>query len=467
MTEENDLKPFFEPRAVAIVGATRTPGFGYVLPIQLKEQGWGDRTFLVNPRGGELHGFKVYEKVSDLPGEVDLAIMIVGAERAPAAVEEIGARGIRAAIIESAGFAETGGKGGPLQAELSHAAARHNVRLLGPNCVGVVNSNNRFSSVEVVEEALTPGPLGIIAQSGAFGNVLLDGLHRQGLSISKAVTLGNRADVDECEVLHYLGNDPDTRVIIMYIEGAKDGRRLVHTLRKVTPEKPVLVLKSGRTAAGQDATTSHTGSLSGNDQLYDAALAQAGAIRCQTLAEMIDTARIFTTQPLPAGPRLGIITSSGSLGALAADTAINNGLNLPPPSPELVSAIKKDAPSWMNVKNPLDVGPSGLYAASLFELIKDQSFDMTLAITIVPYAVVKRLEQIDFTGKEWFGDIKKVGESEPGKPLVTVVVGAPQFKEHMAGVAGPAVPVFDSPEAATYSLAALWRYSRQRRRVTS
>jgi acetate---CoA ligase (ADP-forming) len=460
--QDRDLRPFFAPRALAIVGATRKPGFGYILPVMLREQGWADRTYLVNPRGGELHGYQVLPSVAQLPDAVDLAIVMVGAERAPAALEEIGARGIRRVIVESAGFAETGEAGRLLQARMREVVRRYGLLAIGPNCVGVISPKERFSTVEVVPESLTPGPLGIIAQSGAFGNVLLDGLHQRGLYISKAVTLGNRMDVDESEVLEYFHADPDTRVIMMYLEGAADGRRLLATLKKVCADKPVLVLKSGRTETGRAATASHTGSLSGRDELYDAAFAQSGAIRAETLEELLCLARVFTTQPLPRGPRLGIITSSGSLGALAADVAVRHGLVLPPPSPELAAAIAKDAPAWMNVKNPLDVGPSSLYASSLPAMLQAPGYDLVLAVAIIPYSVVRQFQPLGLTPKVWFGDIVKAHADAPDKPLALAVVGANEFVADMARVSGPTVPVFTSPEACAKSLAGLWRYRRWR-----
>ncbi len=462
MMNKNDLKPFFEPQAVAVVGAPRKPGFGYSLPLQFKEQGWVERTFLVNRNGGELHGYKVLKNISELPDHVDLAIVLVGAKLTTTVVNEIGAKGIKHLIIQSAGFAETGEEGQALQKDLQQAAVERGIRLMGPNCVGLVNTRNRFTTIEVVEEALTPGPLGIIAQSGAFGNVLLDEIHQRGLFISKAVTLGNRVDVDESEILEYLHRDPDTRVIMMYLEGVNDGRRFLGTLDKVTRDKPVLILKSGRTDRGQAATSSHTGSLSGRDELFEGAVEQGGAIRCRTLAELIAMARVFITQPLPAGPRLGIITSSGSLGALAVDTAVDNGLILPSPSMRLVESLRENSPQWMSIGNPLDVGPSGQYPTSLVEFVNDDSFDIILAVMIVPYAVVKRAKQLGVSAKAWFGDIRNSRAGASEKPMVVAMVGAREFREEITGVAGPGIPVLDSPEPAAMALSALWKYARQR-----
>ncbi|HEY5471768.1 MAG TPA: CoA-binding protein, partial [Candidatus Limnocylindrales bacterium] len=259
---DTGINIFFEPRGVVLVGARSSPGFGYGIPLVLKSHGWEGRTFLVNPRGGELHGMRLYQSLADVPGPVDLAVIIVPAPSVPAVLDEAGAKGIRHAVIESAGFAEIGGDGRVLQEAALEAARRNGIRVVGPNCVGVVNTANKFSTIEVIEEAMVPGRTAVIAQSGVFGTVLLDMLHEHDLTISKAVTLGNRMDLDECDFLDYFRDDPGTSVVMMYLEGAADGRRLRESLQALAPSKPVLVLKSGRTASGKAATASHTANLS-------------------------------------------------------------------------------------------------------------------------------------------------------------------------------------------------------------
>jgi acetyltransferase len=310
----------------------------------------------------------------------------------------------------------------------------------------------------VIDEALAPGNLAIIAQSGVFGNILLDGLYEKSLFVSKAVTLGNRMGVNECDVLDYLHNDPDTDLVMMYLEGAADGERLRETLERVTRDKPVLVLKSGRTDEGRAATASHTGSMSGRDELYDALFAQTGTVRAETLEELLVLARVFSTQPLPKGPRLGVVTSSGSLGALATDTAINAGLQIPPLSVETIEKMRAGAPEWMNVKNPLDLGPSGLFTKGLTAMMEEPEVDMVLAIAVIPFAVVRSFKSRGLTPKALFGEIEKVRVRAPKKPLVVCSVGASEFISEVAAVAGPQTPVLASPELSAKSLAALWNY---------
>jgi acetyltransferase len=334
------------------------------------------------------------------------------------------------------------------------------MRVIGPNCVGVINTENGFASVELIEEALTPGPVSVIAQSGVFGNILLDHLPQYGLFVSKAVTLGNRVDVDESDMLDYLNKDRFTRVIMVYLEGAANGPRLMKSLAKVTRHKPVVILKSGRTQTGKQATASHTGSMSGQDHIYDAAFAQTGAIRAKSLSELIDLARVFATQPFPRGNRLGIITTSGSLGALATDVAVSGGLTVPPLSSFTVNQARGISPDWMNVRNPLDLGPSQNFNRLLPMLLADSEIDMVLAIMVIPYAAVRHLKSAGVAVRDLFGDIASIREQHPEKPLVGVVVGHPGFVEDISSLGGPSVPVFNSPEPAAKALATMWRYSR-------
>jgi len=459
----DSLQKFFEPKGIVIVGARRSFGFGYGIPLFLQAQGWGNRIFLVNPVGGQLHGQKVYKRVQDVREPLDLAIVIVPADAVPDVIEDIGERGIKHVIIETAGFAETGETGRVLQEKVKGMAARYGMRVIGPNCVGVINTENKFASVELIKEALNPGPVSIIAQSGVFGNILLDHLPQYGLFISKAVTLGNRMDVDESEILDYLHHDRLTRVIIVYLEGTANGPRFMKSLTQVTAHKPVVILKSGRTQPGKQATASHTGSMSGQDQVYDAVFAQTGAIRARTFTQLIDLARVFTTQPLTRGNRLGIITTSGSLGALATDVAVSSGLTVPPLSPITVKQARDISPDWMNVRNPLDLGPSQNFHRLLPILLADSGINMVLAIMVIPYAAVRSLKSAGVAIKDFFGDIASIREQHPEKPLVGVVIGHPVFVEEMDSLCGPFTPIFTSPEPAAQALATLWRYSKARK----
>lgn len=458
----NRLNNFFQPKGIVIAGARRSPGFGYGIPLFLRNHGWGKRMYLVNPAGGDLHGQTAYKRVKDVPASADLAIVIVPAPAVPGIMEDIGKHGIKHVIIETAGFGETDEKGKALQEQVKAIAIRYGIRVIGPNCVGVVNTANRFASVELIDESLVPGPVSIIAQSGVFGNILLDYLPECGLSISKAVTLGNRLDVNESDMLDYLNDDPATRLILLYLEGAADGPRLRETLARVTRNKPVIILKSGRTEAGKLATASHTGSMSGQDAIYTGLFAQTGAIRAESLSELIDLARVFATQPAPQGNRLGIITNSGSLGALATDVAVSSGLTLPPPSSSMLKQVREMAPDWMNIKNPLDLGPSRIYGSALSILLANPEIDMALAVIVLPYATASKFKTMGMAEEDWFGDIELIRRQYPHKPLLNIVIGHHQFVADIARLSGRSTPVFSSPEQAARALSALWRYSKAR-----
>jgi acetate---CoA ligase (ADP-forming) len=457
---DTDMRPFFEPQGIALVGARSSPGFGYGIPIVLDHHGWRDRLFMVNPRGGELHGMPLHSSIEAVPSSVDLAVIIVPAPAVPGVLDEVGRKGIRHAIIESAGFAEVGAAGMELQDEALRVARGHGMRLIGPNCVGVVNTSNEFSTVEVIDEAMEPGSTAIIAQSGVFGAVMLDMLHEYWLHISKAVTLGNRIDLDECDMLEYFRKDPATEVVMMYLEGAADGLELRETLSRVTREKPVLVLKSGRTTEGRAATASHTASMSGEDDVYDAVFRQTGTVRAGSLEELVEMARVFSSQPLPHGNRLAVITSSGSLGVMATDTAVACRLSVPELSVETTRRITENAPGWMNVRNPIDVGPSAQFPVALAAALDDPDVDMVLAITVLPYSVFRAVTGKGSTGENWFGDIASIKKSCPPKPLVVCAVGHGEFVHKMRLISGASVPVFVAPEPAVKALASLNSYAR-------
>lgn len=463
MFSNESLEPFFNPKGIVIVGARTTPGFGMWLPPELKNKGFGDRLRLVNPKGGEMYGMPVYKKATEVPDPVELALVVVPSRAVPGVIVDIGERGIRYVIIMSAGFAEAGPDGEALQAEILAAKNQYGLRIIGPNCIGLVNNENGFTTAETLEEATKPGNLGIIAQSGVFGNVLLDGLYQKGLYVSKAVTLGNRIDVNESEVLNYLHKDPMTDLIMMYLEGASDGRLLTQTLNSVTRDKPVLVLKSGRTDEGKAATKSHTGSMSGEDHLYESMFAQTGATRVENLEELIQFARAFATQPLPHGNRLGIVTSSGSMGALATDAAIRSGLKVAPLSETTIQKVRDGAPEWMNVKNPLDVGPSGQFLKGFTALMEDPDIDMVISIIASPFMFLKEYMKTGSSVHRWFGDLPAI-HKQAGKPLLICAVSNSEFVDYFTKDAGPKVPVLTSPEMAAKAMAALWRYQNSRKK---
>jgi len=453
------LKKFFEPGSVALVGATRTPGFGYGIPFFWKKHGWLDKAYLVNPKGGEIEGKKVLSSVSELPEGIDLAIVLVPAAIVKETLIELGKKKVRAVVIESAGFAETGEPGREMQEELLEVARSLGMRLLGPNCVGVVNSENKFATIEVMDRALAPGKAAVIAQSGVFGNILLDHLPEAGLMISKVATLGNKIDLDETDFLEYFCEDPATRVIMIYQEGARDGAKFLQALKKTTAKKPVIILKSGRTPLGSRATLSHTGSLSGQDEIYDGAFKQGGALRAGSISELIDLAKVLSGQPKMKGKKVGVVTTTGSVGALCADALYRNGLELADWSGETVQKIKSIAPGYLNVKNPLDLGPSGVFAAALDMAFEDPNPDAFILIPVIPFAAIENFRKFGFDAKAFFGDLQTMRAKAKDKPVIVILIGYREWLEEVKQLCDDNIAFVESVDNAAKALSSLFLVS--------
>jgi acyl-CoA synthetase (NDP forming) len=461
MSQRNPIDLFYKPENVAIIGAkNRASGFGAQLPRFLLDTGLAsERLHLVNPREKEIDGLPVYPTIKEVPVDVDLAIVIVPAPAVPTVLGDCVKKGVKAINVQSAGFAETGADGARAQKEMGRLARESNIRIMGPNCVGVVNVQGRFSTCQVDFDAIRPGGISVVAQSGVFGNILVDWAPSQDIALCKLATIGNRADVDETDMLEYLGQDPATRVIVLYLESVKDGRRFIQAARKASLEKPVLVYKSGETEAGKRATMSHTGSLSGVDALFDGACRQTGIIRSRDLVELFDLARAFEACPLPRGRRALVVTGSGSQGAMAADRLVQCGMELPEMTDESVAEIRKNAPAWMNVGNPLDMGPSGLFALGMQLAMTDSNIDAVIAVPIIPWTVVKPLLDAapEAVGKQMFIDPALIDKTTE-RTLLISLLGHSDWVENVKRFFGPHAPVMTTPQNAARALAAMCEY---------
>lgn len=451
-------REFFQPRSIVIAGASKKGGFGSGIPRVLKRSGYADRLYLVNPREREIEGLPVYKRITDIDDEIDLAIVIVPRNHVTGVLEDCAAKNIRAVILETAGFSETGPDGARLEREIGALAKKTGMRIIGPNCVGLINPHDRFASTEVALEEMKPGNIGVIAQSGVFGNIVADWAPSQDLNVSSLVTIGNRVDVDETDMLYHFAADERTDVIVLYLEGAKDGERFRKAAREASARKPVLVYKSGRTEAGKRAAASHTGSMTGEDGLYEGLLRQSGVIRASSFQELFDLARVFAAQPLMEGRDIGVVTSSGSLGVMATDAAFQLGLHLPELSPATVDALREEAPPWMNVKNPLDLGPSHLFGAGLEAALRDPRINGVIAIPVIPYAIIESLMAGDIGPEVLFGDPGQIRKALPGKPVVTYTVGSSSWISLVRTMFGPHMTLVSSAETASRALWALYRY---------
>jgi acetyltransferase len=455
-----DLCRLFDPRRILFVGASETSLFSASIPRYLLDHGFGDRLVMVNDKGKTVYGQPTVRTIADAAshGPFDLAVVIIPAPAVPPAIEELCRIGCRLVIVESAGFAEVGGPGVALQQALKETAAACGVRVLGPNCVGVIDTASRFCTTAVLDESLTPGGVALVAQSGVFGSIMLDTALRLGLRFSKAITLGNRVDLNEADFLYWLADDPATRVVAMYLEGVADGRRFLDAARACVARKPVLVLKGGRTAAGAKAVGSHTASLAGADAVFTGALRQAGAVRVDSLDHLIDAARVFDLAAPRAGRRVGVVTTSGSQGILATDVLTAHGLELAAFSDATLARIREQAPAWMPIGNPLDVGPSHLYATGIEALANDPQVDAVLIIIAIPWQAIRPAVEAGMPVSALLGDLGALREAAARKPIVVSHIGYAPFVDQVAAAVGSFLPVYPNSERAARALATHYRH---------
>ncbi|MFH1484780.1 MAG: CoA-binding protein [Chloroflexota bacterium] len=455
------VEVFFEPKSVAVIGASRTPGklSNTILKnlIALKYQG---RVFPVNPNATEIDGLRAYRSVADIDDEVDLAVIAIPAPLVLDAVKDCARKGVKGVVIISSGFNEIGEEGAQRQSELVRLAAQNGMRIVGPNTTGILNTHNKFTTTFVELKEVREGSVAFIAQTGMFAGMVLERiLTSERFGLSKVAGLGNKSDVADHDILDYLVQDASTRVIIMYVEGIKDGKRFLESARRVAREKPLIVLKGGTTEAGAKAARSHTGSLTGSDDVFEALCRQAGIIRAYDFDELVDFAKMFAYQPLPRGNRLCIVTLSGGAGVLAADACLQCGLRIADLSEHTLQSLAEKMPSWANVGNPLDVEPlsenaGGLEAHRIASqaVLPDEGVDMCLFIM-----GTTRMPKVN---PDFFEGIRK---AHPRKPVAICMIGLQDVYERFLGIAeGMGVPVFSSVSRAVKGLAALHRYAQLR-----
>jgi acetate---CoA ligase (ADP-forming) len=449
------LDELFRPTSVAVVGATNKVGkVGASLFRNILRAGYRGVVYPVNPATKSVFGVRCYPSVRELPEPPDLGIIIVPAPAVADVVEQLGAAGARGVVVISAGFREVGEAGAALEAEVVRRAARYRMSIVGPNCFGVINTDPEVSLNATFSEDLPPrGNIAFVSQSGA----LCAGILRYGVAerigFSRFVSVGNRAGVDENDLLGSLASDPATKVILLYVESLANGRKFLEAARAVTETKPVLVIKSGRTAVGERAARSHTGSLaqSGRDQLYDALFDQSGVQRLNTLGELFRTAKVFASGVALDGPKLAILTNSGGPGIVAADAAVRAGLELPVPTPEVRAAVSGRLPSMASISNPLDMTAdvaAEQYRETLRVLLASPQVDGTLVIA-TPTGTM--------TGTSVAQAILDARAGSP-KAVVACLFGLTDLSSEVEFLEGQGVPAFTFPEEAVEGLGSVARY---------
>ncbi|MEA3500383.1 MAG: acetate--CoA ligase family protein [Candidatus Marinimicrobia bacterium] len=378
----DEINDIFYPKSIAVVGTNNVKGS---VPYDIFENILHDRfqgiLYPVSPSEKNVGSIKAYKYVVDIEDDVDMAILVFPSSVAHLAMEQIGKKGIKSAIIISAGFKEVGAKGFEKERKIKEIADKYGISFIGPNCLGVINTDPMCHMDASFARAMPEeGNIAFISQSGALCTAVLDYANAKHIGFSKFVSFGNKADVDEIDLLYYLKDDPKTKVILMYLEEVTNGKELMKAARIVTEEsgKPILAIKSGRTTEGASAAASHTGSLAGSDEITNAAFEQAGIIRCENLEEMFDYAKAFAYQPLPKSKNIAIITNAGGPGVLATDKAISSGLSLGKFNEDTTKILKKSLPAAANIKNPVDVigdARADRYNVAISAAIKDKNID--------------------------------------------------------------------------------------------
>ncbi len=415
-----ELDFFFYPQSIAIIGASDNLRFGYSTTLYLLNSGF--KTYPINQKKKELFGHPTYNNIKDIPEDIELALILIKNDFVLDAVKQSIEKGVKGIIIESAGFAETGiDKHVVMQDEIIKLCKESHVRIIGPNCVGITNFSNQFTTADISFDRMQKGGISIIAQSGVLGNIFLDWASSQNIGFSKVITLGNKIDVDEVDMLEYLERDPETKIITLYLEGTKRGKNLIRTLKNVS--KPIIVLKNGRSETGSNAVKSHTSSLAGNDRIYDAIFKQVpGVFRVNNFYEMFNIAQVFSTQPLPRGKNIAIITASGSLGILACDLIEKYGMSLARLSEKSIQALYHVIPDWVSLKGTIDLGPSlfETFNKSIEIIGNDENVDCILFIYSVPRWP---LERLNIPVSPLFRRLKKYA-SKLGKPCIVCAFGS-------------------------------------------
>ena len=451
------LDAFFRPQSVAVIGASREPEkLGYAVLANLKHAGFPGPLYPINPKADQILDLKAYPSVLDVPGQIDLAVIVIPYRFVPPALEECGQKGIPAVVVITAGFREAGREGLERERELMQIASRYGIRLIGPNCLGVIDTGTPLNASFAA--GMPPqGPIAFMSQSGALGTAVLDIAMTGRIGFSKFISLGNKADVSEIDLLEALKDDPASRVILMYIEGVPNGQEFMRVAQRVTRAKPVVAIKSGVTQSGSRAVSSHTGSLAGSEAAYKAAFQQAGIIRAASMEELFDCALAFAYQPLLRGDRIGIVTNAGGPGILATDALERAGLEIPRLTTATTEALAQILPGAASVANPVDVLGDALadrYEHAIRLTLADPNVDGVIVI-LTPQAMT----EID-------GTAEAVGRLAQGadKPVLGCFMGEARVASGIEILRRYGVPNYPFPERAAAALEAMCQYRRERQR---
>lgn len=457
------LLPFFRPRGVAVIGASRDPtSIGYRIFEALVMNRFNGPVYPVNPRAAVVGSAPAYPSVRAIPGPVDLAVVAVPRDAVLSVVDECGEKGVRALVVITAGFAETGPEGAQLQAQLVERARGYGMRVVGPNCMGLINTapdvrlNASFSPVFPPH-----GRIAMSSQSGALGLAILEYARQMGLGLSTFVSVGNKADVSGNDLIQYWEEDPETALILLYLESFGNPRRFARLARRVARRKPILAVKAGRTAAGFRAAGSHTAALAASEVAVEALFQQAGVIRVDSLEEMFDVAALLANQPLPAGPRVAIVTNAGGPAVLATDALTARGLEVPLLGQATQQALRNFLPAAASVANPVDmIASAGAehYEKTLRVVLEDPDIDSVMVI-FIPVG----LQSAEEVAGRVRAEVQRARREGIRKPMLACFMGANNLRASLTA-AGERIPSYRFPESAAHALAKAYAYARWRGR---
>ncbi|MEP7324963.1 MAG: acetate--CoA ligase family protein [Gemmatimonadota bacterium] len=454
------LDPIMSPRTIAVVGASRTPNtIGHQIVANLIRYGFTGAVFPVNPHATTIHSIKCYPTVGDIPDPVDLAIITVPKQLVLELADQCGRRGVRGLVVISAGFREVGEEGARHELQLMEIVRRHGMRMVGPNCMGVLNTDPAIAMNATFAPSMPPfGRASFVSQSGALGLSVLDYAQEYGIGISQFVSVGNKPDVSGNDLLLHWEHDPAVGIILMYVESFGNPRRFLEIASRISRTKPIIVVKSGRSTVGARAASSHTGALAASDAAVDALLAQAGVLRAASVEELFDLAMAFSSRAIPCSRRTAVVTNSGGPGILAADALEASGMQLTELHPTTVAKLTPLFPAEASIRNPLDMiasaTPAG-YRAALGALLEDPGVDSTLAIFVPPLGV--RQEDVAES-------IARVAAATPAKPVLAVLMGRAGLPQGKAELHEFGIPAYIFPESAARALSVLCRYREWRDR---
>jgi len=452
----SSLDALFRPTSIAVVGASRRPDtIGHQIVDNLLRHGYTGVVYPVNPGARAVHSIPAFPSVSAIPGDVDLAVVVVPKELVPEVVEDCGAKGVKGLVVISAGFKEVGAEGAQREARLGELTRSLGMRVVGPNCMGILSTDPATSMNATFAPSMPPtGPLSFMSQSGAMGVTILDYAAEYGIGIHHFVSVGNKLDVSGNDLVEYWSDDPGTKVILMYLENFGNPRRFTTLARTVSRKKPIVVVKSGRTKAGARAAASHTGALAGVDVAIDALLAQCGVLRADSVQELFDIAMALEEQPIPAGNRVAIVTNAGGPGIMIADACESEGLEVVELSAETQERLRQVFPAEASVRNPVDMiasATSESYRVALEHILADPNVDAAIAAFVPPLGV----RQVDVASS-----IVEVYRSRvpADKPILAVLMGRHGLPEGRAELHEAGVPAYTFPESAARALSAMVRY---------